>query len=353
MIGVAPEATRARVHVIGGGIDPEYLVEFSQAHEQAGFDTVLIGHTSTSADGFQVAQYVAARTDKVRLLIAHRPGFIAPTMAARIIATADNLTGGRISIHIITGGVDADQRRDGDFVGKDDRYRRTDEYLEILRAMWTTEGPVDHAGEYYEIERARSDVRPVQSPHPPIFFGGASDSAIEVGAKHCDTFALFGEPQDAIAQQIARVRSKAEPYGRNPTFNVSFRPVIADTEGQAWDKARELHRQVVAGAGGVALDPEAVTSQRLLAHAADSEIHDERLFMPIAAATGATGNTTCLVGTPDQVAEAIGQYWDIGVRKILIRGFDPLADVHQFGSELIPSIRSVVADRESRQDDVL
>ena len=136
MIGVRPEgADGAAVHVIGGEIDPAWVRDFSQAHEQAGFDKVLVGYTATSAEGFVVAGYAAAKTERLGYLIAHRPGFVAPTLAARKAATLDHFTGGRVALHLITGGSDADQAKDGDWLDHDTRYRRTDEYLDVLRRM--------------------------------------------------------------------------------------------------------------------------------------------------------------------------------------------------------------------------
>jgi len=135
MIGVKPEGRDgAAVHVIGGAVEPAWVREFSQAHERAGFDKVLVGYTSTSAEGFQVAAYAAAHTERLAYLIAHRPGFMAPTLLARQAATLDHLSGGRIALHIITGGSDSELRRDGDWLDHDTRYRRTDEYLQIVRA---------------------------------------------------------------------------------------------------------------------------------------------------------------------------------------------------------------------------
>jgi alkanesulfonate monooxygenase len=342
MIGVAPAATTA-VHVIGGGIDPQFLVSFARTHEQSGFDAVLVGYSSSSAEGFQVAQFCAQRTERLKFLVAHRPGFVAPTLAARTAATFDNLSGGRLWLHIITGGVDADQRRDGDWLSHDERYARTDEYLEVLRNIWTRQKPFDHEGSYYRFEKAYSEVRCTQTPHVPIWFGGVSDAAIGVGAKHCDVYALFGEPRAAIADSIARVRAAAAQHGRNPRFNVSFRPIIAATESAAWAKADEILASVAQTSRPRTSEPEAETARRLVRLAARGDVHDERLWTPIAAASAGSGNTTALVGTPEQVADAVARYYEIGAHGVLLRGFNPVADAAEYGRELIPLIREKVA----------
>lgn len=341
MIGVAPAAQTA-VHVIGGGIDPGYLASFAVTHERAGFDAVLVGYSASSAEGFQVAQFCAHRTQALKFLVAHRPGFVAPTLAARTAATFDNLTGGRLWLHVITGGVDADQRRDGDWLDHDERYARTDEYLDVVRRMWTSEKPFDHHGLYYQCEKAHSEVRCTQSPHVPIWFGGVSDAAIRVGAKHCDVYALFGEPRAAIADSIARIREAAAPFGRQPRFNVSFRPIIAPTEAAAWAKADAILASVAKTTRPRHAQPEAETARRLVNLAAGGDVHDERLWTPIAGASAGSGNTTALVGTPEQVADAVARYYEIGVRGVLLRGFNPVADAEDYGRELIPLIRAKV-----------
>lgn len=346
MIGVAPPSGGATVHVIGGGIDREYVRRFSQVHEAAGFDAVLVGYTSSSAEGFQIAQYAAAHTDRLKFLVAHRPGFVMPTLAARTAATFDNLTDGRLWLHIISGGADGEQRRDGDWIGHDERYERTDEYLEIMRRMWTAEKPFDFEGRFYHVRKAFSEVRAVQQPHVPIYFGGASDAAVRVGAKHSNVYALFGEPRAATRVMRERILAEAAQHHRMVRFNISFRPILASTEDAAWDKARGILAQLEQSPQKLPVTMEAEFSRRLLQLAEDGEVYDERLWTGLVKVSGASGNTTALVGTPEQVAQAIVSYYDLGVQGVLIRGFDPFADAAEFGKELIPRIRALVAERD-------
>lgn len=350
MIGVAPTATASTVHIVGGGVDAGYIADFTRAHEESGFDAVLIGHSSSSADGFLIAQHAASHTEHIKMLLAHRPGFSAPTQAARRVATLDNLIGGRLWLHIITGGVDADQRRDGDFLDHDDRYRRTDEYLTVMRKVWTSAEPFDFEGEFYRVQRASSEVSSVSKPHVPLWFGGISDAAIPVGAKHCDTYALFGEPRAQVQALMAQLDGAAAQFDRSLHYNLSFRPVIADTEDKAWRKAKNILAGVEQASSGKrnSRQPEAETARRLSRLIEDGEVQDERLWVPLAAAAKGSGNTTALVGTPDQVAEAIARYYDLGISGVLIRGFDPLNDTVEYGRELIPLIRDKVAVRDAR-----
>lgn len=358
MIGTrsASELDGPGANLIGGHIDAPFVREFAQTHERAGFDRVLIGYGSSGPDSFGVASYVSSVTDRLAFLIAHRPGFVSPTLAARKAATLDQFSNGRVALHIITGGNDAEQQRDGDFLDHDARYRRTDEYLDILLKTWTEPAPFDYDGEFYHFRRASSEVKPLQRPHVPIYFGGMSASAFAVGPKYADCYAMWGEPVAAVAEQMAQVQSEAAKWGRSPRFSVSFRPIIAPTEEGAWDKAHAYLERILSlrrppgaqrsGPAHPSYKPQAVGSQRLLEIADRGEVHDTRLWTAIAAAVGAYGNTTALVGTPEQVTEALMAYYDAGVRTFLIRGFEPLPDAAEYGRELIPMVRAAAALRD-------
>lgn len=194
-------------------------------------------------------------------------------------------------------------------------------------------------------------MKPIQKPHLPIYFGGSSDAAIAIAGKHADVYALWGEPLAEASKTIARVRAAAARYGRRVRFSLSLRPILAPTETEAWARARRII-EIIRKTGGRAMlgepgkSPQNVGSQRLLAAAAKGEVLDQRLWTAVAAATGARGNTTALVGTPAQVAESLIAYYDLGVTTFLIRGFDPLEDAEDYGRELIPIVRSKTADWE-------
>src|SRR4051812_17369938 len=194
MIGVAPPGSDATVHIIKGGISVPYLKAYAQAHDAAGFDLALVGYTASSAEGFLVAQYAAQHTERLGFLIAHRPGFVAPTLAARKIATFDHLTEGRIALHVISGASDAEQEGDGDFAPKPERYRRAAEYLEVMKLGWRSQRRFGFAGEFYKVPRGKTDIQPLQKPHPLLFLGRPSEGPLGMGARHCDVFAMFGEP---------------------------------------------------------------------------------------------------------------------------------------------------------------
>jgi len=338
----------------GPQIDPEYVRRFARAHEDSDFDRVLIGYASFAPDNLQVAAYAAAHTERLGYLVAHRPGVVQPTVAARTYATLDRFSGGRIALHTITGNDDVEARRDGDHVVKADRYARTREYLQILKLAWTATEPFDYDGRFYRIEGYIPAVKPAQEPRIPLYFGGSSPEAYEVGGAEADTYALFAQPLAQIAEEIERIRASARAAGRDdtPGVSVSFRPILGATEDEAWERAHRIlettKERVSQSAILRALNngPRSVGSQRQLDAAARGERHDRALWTPIAAATGAPGNTTALVGTPETVAQALLDYVDIGVTTLLIRGFDPFDDAVDYGRELIPRVRAGVAERE-------
>lgn len=360
----------------GPVIEPDYLVNIARAHDDGGFDRVLVGYGAVAPEGWAVAATVLHSTKNLKVMVAHRPGFVQPVLLARMAATLDHLTGGgRIGIHFITGGDEADQHREGDFVPHDTRYRRTREVMSIARRIWSEDKPFDFDGEFFKYEGAFSSVKPVTPGGITLFFAGASPPAIEVGAAEADVYAFWGEPRDAVAARMTSINEVAERYGRTLRYSISLRPIIADTEQEAWEKAEWIaeetaarinlakermagHQDTYEGLGGarnatysVDRDTSGTTSvgrKRLIEMSADKDVFDERLWMKVANLTGAAGNSTALVGTPEQVAEAMLRYYDLGISSLLLKGFDPLADTIDFGERLIPLVREGAKRRDSK-----
>ncbi len=290
-------------------------------------------------------------------------------------ATLDQLTGGgRIAIHFITGGDEADQRREGDFVPHDARYARTGEVMSIVRRIWAEDSPFDYEGEFFRYEGAFSSVKPATPEGIPLYFAGASPPAIEVGAAQADVYAFWGEPRAAVQARMETIDQAAAKVGRKLRYSISLRPIIGDTEQEAWEKAEWIaettaerialakermadHKDTYQGLGGdknatfsVNRDTGGTTSvgrKRLIEMSSDKDVHDERLWMKVANLTGAAGNSTALVGTPEQVAEAMLRYYDLGITTLLLKGFDPLADAVDFGERLLPLVRSGAEERDA------
>ncbi|MFT3801820.1 MAG: LLM class flavin-dependent oxidoreductase [Burkholderiaceae bacterium] len=353
-IGMIQSQKQSEIHPAEGPVvDRDYTRAFAQAHEQAGFDRVLVPHHSTGPSATLTIAYAASVTERIHFMLAHRPGFTSPTLAARQIATLDQFSGGRLGVHFISGGSDAEQQRDGDYLDHDQRYARTDEYLSILKRIWTSDQPFDHEGEHYRFTAGFSEVKPVQKPHVPIYFGGASEAAIDVAGRHADVYALWGESLDQVRDLTTRIRASAARYGRSVRFSVSFRPILAASEDAAWARAEQIlarTRALRQAAGLGRGDPlQSEGARRLLAAAERGDRVDGRLWTAIARETGARHNSTALVGTPEQVAHALLDYYDLGVTTFLIRGFDPLEDAIDYGRQLIPLTRELVAARDARR----
>jgi len=331
----------------GAIFDKKYIAEFAQAHEQAGFDRILIGYWSDQPDGFLVTAHAAANTSRLKFLLAHRPGFVSPTLAARKFATLDHLTDGRLAVHIISGGNDAEQRKDGDYLDKIQRYQRTDEFLQVVNQSLSQPESYDYFGEFYQAEAAHSAIKPLQSTLP-IWFGGSSSEAIQVAAKHANVFALWGEPLADAKQTVARVRETAKKVGRDIDFSISFRPIIGATEREAREKAADifqLTQQQLSRSGHTfgSRKPQSVGAQRLMNAVNQGEWLDKILWTGIAGLVGGGYNSTALVGTAEQVSDALLEYYRLGISNMLIRGFDPVNDAREYGSQLIPLTREKAA----------
>ncbi|MEW2318442.1 LLM class flavin-dependent oxidoreductase [Streptomyces bauhiniae] len=339
----------------GAAFDKDYTLRLARAHEDYGWDRVLFAYGSGSPDPAPAAAYIAARTDRLQLLLAHRPNVSYPTFAAKTFATLDRISDGRLTVHFITGGNDHEQRREGDTLTKDERYARTREYIQIVKKIWTTHEAFDHEGEHYRFHDFVSDVFPVQQPRPGVSFGGSSAAAYAAGGAEADIYCLWGEPLAETAAQIEKVKAAAREAGRTdvPRIQVAFRPIIAPTEELAWEKAHRtvgaIKQRREAGLvrhrrGGA---PENAGSQRLIAIAEAGERYDRALWTPTAAATGGAGNSNALVGTPETVAQALLDYYDLGVDILSARGYDLLGDAIDFGRHVIPIVREEVAKRDA------
>jgi alkanesulfonate monooxygenase len=337
-------------------IDLPFFRRYVNALEDAGFDYTLTAYASAFQDQFAIANQIVARSERVAPMVALRPNTIYPTVAAKALATLDQFGQGRVAVHFISGGNDAEQAREGDYLTKQQRYARTAEYIDIVRQVWTSTEPFSHEGEFYKFDNFVSLVRPVRGTIP-VSVGGSSAEAYQVGGSRGDIFGLWGEPLADTRQQIDAINAEAAQAGRTdrPRIWVTFRPIIAPTEDLAWEKARYTlsvlegkgagnawFRRTLGGAA-----PQNVGSQRLLEIAARQDVHDRALWTPTASATGAAGASTALVGTPETVAAAILDYIDIGASLVSIRGYDNLNDLIDYGRYILPLVRQELAHREA------
>lgn len=340
----------------GPSFDKDYTLRLARAHEEHGWDRVLFAYGSGSPEPAQAAAYIATKLDKLQILLAHRPNVSYPTFAAKTFATLDQISDGRLAVHFITGGTDQEQQREGDYLTKDERYSRTREYIRIVKKAWTSREPFDHDGGHYKFADFLSDVFPVQQPRPNVSFGGSSPAAYRAGGAEADIFCLWGEPLADTAAQIESVKRAAKDAGRTdvPRIQVAFRPILGATEELAWEKAYRTVDAIKARTSGhhpltrrhSLTNPENTGSQRLLEIAERGERFDRALWTPTAAATGGAGNSNALVGTPETVAQALLDYYDLGVDILSARGYDMVNDTIDFGRHVIPIVREEVAKRE-------
>jgi len=339
----------------GASFDKDYTLRFARAHEDNGWDRILFAYHSGSPDPATAAAFIASKLDHLKILLAHRPNVSYPTYAAKVFATLDQISEGRLNVHFITGGSTADQAAEGDFLTKDQRYARTGEYIRIVKQAWTSREPFGFDGEHYRFENFVSDVWPY-AQRPEVSFGGSSPAAYAIGAAEADIYAVWGEPLANTAEQIRTITDAALAAGRTdrPQIQAAFRPILGATEELAWQKAHEILGRIERRAGGLPSsfvgdlkNPENAGSQRLLAIAEQGDRYDRALWTKPAAVSGGRGNSNALVGTPETVAAALLDYVDLGVDILSARGYDFVNDTIDFGRYVIPIVREEVARRDA------
>jgi alkanesulfonate monooxygenase len=305
-----------------GEVDPAELIRRAkELNAVESIDRVLVGYSSIWPHNHSTAPFLAALTDKLSLIVAHRPGVIHPTAAARYFATLDVLSGGRLAINLVTGGSDKDLHREGDYLPKSERYTRASEYLDVMKAAWSESDAFDHRGQYYTAERVRLLTQPLER-HVPIFMGGESDAAVDFGASHADTYMLWGEPLAGTRERIDRVRVAAEGYGRTVNFSLSLRLFTGDTDDEAWAAARAVENTIRDAQGThqflrSSTTDKSVGRDRQLALTED-ELHDDCFWTGLVKLLGGFANSAALVGTEDRILESLAKYRDLGVSAFLI-----------------------------------
>ncbi|KAH7635926.1 luciferase-like domain-containing protein [Sordaria sp. MPI-SDFR-AT-0083] len=361
-----PNASTELNPIPGAGIDPAYLARYARNLDDYEFNYTLVPYGSSSYDPFTIGATIAAATKNLKIIIALRPNTLYPTVAAKALATLDQLSSGRAVVHFIAGGSDAEQAKEGDFLPKDQRYARLEEYIRILRRAWQSSEPFDWDGKFYQFKRFSNQIRPVNGTGIPVSVGGSSEEAYRIGGALADIFGLWGEPLKETKEQIDRIYQAAAEAGRpdsdRPRIWVTFRPIIAETDELAWQKAyRTLDILKTHSGGNQPSDgkaphvpvptPQNVGSQRLLEIASRGDVHDRALWYPTVTATNARGASTALVGSPQTISDSILDYVDLGAELISIRGYDNLNDAIDYGRYVLPKVRSALQERENKGAD--
>jgi len=308
--------------LVGGETDPHLLEKRVADLDSAEvIDRVLIGYSSIWPHNHATVPYALAQTKHLSPIMAHRPGVMSPTAAARFFASLDVLARGRLALNIVVGGSDKDLLREGDHTPKADRYRRATEYLDIVRQAWTSPEAFDHHGEFYDVEGVNLQTRPYQG-QVPIFMGGDSQDAIEFGARHADLYMLWGEPIAGTRERIEKVRAASAAHGRQMRFSISLRLFVAETDELAWQAARDVEREIEAaqGTGKFLRSSRGDTSagrQRALA-LTDEELHDDCFWTGLTKLLGGFANSQALVGSYDRVLASLRRYRELGIDAFLV-----------------------------------
>ncbi|MEU5028056.1 LLM class flavin-dependent oxidoreductase [Streptomyces milbemycinicus] len=329
--------------VTGGDRPPtvNYLSQIARAAEDLGFVGALTPTGAWCEDAWLTTAMVSQRTERLKFLVAFRPGFLSPTFAAQMASTYQRQTGGRLLLNVVTGGESREQRAYGDFLDKDARYARTGEFLGIVRDLWDGK-TVDLTGEHLRVEDAKLARLP--DPVPEVYFGGSSPAAGVVAARHADVYLTWGEPPGAVAEKIAWVRGLAAKEGRSLRFGIRLHVITRDTAEQAWAEARRLLdgfdeatvRAVQEGLG----HSESEGQRRMLAlHGGGRdglEIHPN-LWAGIGLVRGGAG--TALVGSHAEVADRIAEYHALGIDEFILSGYPHLEEAYWFGEGVLPILR--------------
>lgn len=329
----------------------EYITKVAQAAEKAGFSTLLLPIGGSCVDSLVAASHLTAHTKTLNYLIAVRPGSTAPTQLAKQYSSVNYWTNNRVFVNVVTGGAPKELENDGDFLSHTDRYKRTREYIEILKRLFNGE-TFDYNGEFYTLKGANLPL-PVKNA-PPIFFGGSSPIAKEVATDVADVYMLWGETLETTKEELESVVKLAKEKNRDLSYSVSFQVVLGETEEAAFENANKIISQV---------DPEvleakhantvnngAVGVSRL--HQLMLESKDNNFVIAPNIWAGLTqvlsGNSIALVGTPQQVAERIVEFVDLGFDKVLLRGFPHLEVIEEIGEKVIPLVHEILAKREEQ-----
>jgi alkanesulfonate monooxygenase len=336
-------------HVVAGGhgvsagpagrpASVSYLGQVARAAEDVGFEAALTPTGAWCDDAWLSTAMLTQVSERLKFLVAFRPGLTSPFIAAQMAGTFQNLSGGRLQLNVVTGGESHEQRMFGDFLDKEARYARCDEFLHVVRSLWRGEKVTFH-GEHLQVEDAVLDQIP--DPTPNIYFGGSSPAAGKVAAKHADVYLTWGEPPEAVREKIDWIRKLAADEGREVRFGIRMHTITRDTADEAWAEADRL----LAG-----IDPAAIEKVQAGLRRSESEgqrrmldLHkggtdNLEIYPNVWAGVGLVrgGAGTALVGSHEQVADRIEEYAALGIDEFILSGYPHLESAYWFGEGVLP-----------------
>jgi alkanesulfonate monooxygenase len=324
-----------------GGARPAsvaYLGQIARTAEQLGFVGALTPTGAWCEDAWLATAMLTEVTERLKFLVAFRPGLLSPTLAAQMASTFQRLSGGRLLLNVVTGGESAEQRAFGDFLDKDARYARCDEFLEVVRELWRGE-TVTRRGRHVQVEQARLSRLP--DPVPPVYFGGSSPAALPVAVRHSDVYLTWGEPPGQVAEKLDRVRALAAQAGRELRFGIRLHVIARDTAEEAWAQAARLLRGIseadIAAVQAGLRRSESEGQRRMLdlhGGSRDGLTVAPNLWAGVGLVRGGAG--TALVGSHAEVADRIAEYHALGIDEFILSGHPHVEEAYWFGEGVLP-----------------
>ncbi|MFN0095663.1 MAG: LLM class flavin-dependent oxidoreductase [Dehalococcoidia bacterium] len=322
------------------------FMRVANAAERAGFEYALVPVATGCYDAWISTAMMAAKTERLKMLVAARPGLMAPTVTAKMVATFDQLTAGRVMVNLIAGGGADEMAQDGVFLSHDERYEVMDETVELMKRCWTEDGPVTFEGKHHHVVNSVVRPKPFQTPFPPFYIGGISPAAIDVGAKHADVFLFWGNTAEQIAKDMAVVRQRAAHYGRDQEmrYGMRFQVCVRETEAEARAAAEGLianatDRQRETRQGGMGQQSSADGRMRAFAEStADNNYWiSDHLYAGLTTIRHGAG--VMVVGDPKQVAGTLQEFVDIGCSEFCLSGYPHDLEAERFGRLVMPFFR--------------
>ena len=323
-------------------VDYGYLQQVAQAADRLGFGGVLIPTERSCKDSWLMAAALIPVTQRLKFLVALRPGIVSPTVAARQAATLDRLSGGRALFNLVTGGDPEELAGDGLFLSHEERYQASVEFTRIWRRVLEGE-TVDYDGQHITVKGAKLLYPPIQQPRPPLYFGGSSEAAQDLAAEQVEMVLTWGEPPAAVAEKIAQVRAKAAKHGRTVRFGIRLHVIVRETNDEAWKAADKLISHLdddtIARAQASLARFDSVGQQRMAALHGGSRDNLEvspNLWAGVGLVRGGAG--TALVGDGPTVAARVKEYADLGIDTFIFSGYPHLEESYRVAELLFPHL---------------
>lgn len=325
-------------------VDHAYMKQIAVAVDDLGYEGVLIPTGRSCEDPWITAASLIDVTTRLKFLVALRPGVTTPALAARMTATLDRLSNGRLLLNLVTGGDEQELKGDGIYEDHATRYQTAGEYTTIWREILTrshTGESFSFDGERLQVEEAKLLYPPVQQPYPPLWFGGSSEAAQQLAAEQVDSYLTWGEPPAAVKEKIDQLKVKAAAKGRTLSYGIRLHVIVRETNEAAWQAADELLSYVdddtIAAAQAKFAQMDSVGQQRMAAlHGGrrDNLEVSPNLWAGIGLVRGGAG--TALVGDPETVAARIQEYADLGIDNFIFSGYPHLEEAYRFAELVFP-----------------